>query len=82
MNDKSASTCFCYAHAQAVRSYIPLGSEIPLGDTLNWTVMQEKGSSRIEPGITPDSHINLTFETWTDWANDCGQIRIWAGVHF
>lgn len=78
----SASTCFCYAHAQAVRSYIPLGSEMPLGDTLNWTVLQEKGSSRIEPGITPDSNINLTFETWTDWANDCGQSRIWAGVHF
>ncbi|MGI9316695.1 MAG: hypothetical protein ACR2QW_05130 [bacterium] len=22
------------------------------------------------------------FNTWTDFANDCGQSRVWAGVHF
>lgn len=78
----SASTCFCYAQAQAMRSYIPLGTATPLGDELNFTVHVEEGSSRIEPGITPASNIKLTFDTWSDFAYECGQSRIWAGVHF
>jgi len=24
----------------------------------------------------------LNFDSWTDFANDCGESRIWAGVHF
>ncbi len=72
----SASTCFCYAHAQAARLYLPMG------DTLGWIVPQPTGSSLIEPGITPAADIDLTFPTWTDFASDCGQSRVWAGVHF
>ena len=26
--------------------------------------------------------MTLTFETWTDFASDCGQSRHWGGVHF
>ena len=71
----SASTCFCMAHSQAARLY--LGS-----DNLNWTVSQPAGSSRVEPGITPATDIELVFPTWTEFAADCGQSRVWAGVHF
>jgi hypothetical protein len=71
----SASRCFCGAHTQSARLY--LGS-----DDLNWTVPQPAGSSRIEPGITPATDTDLYFATWTDFAEDCGQSRVWAGVHF
>lgn len=71
----SASTCFCAAHAQSARLY--LGS-----DTLNWNIPRAAGSSRIEPGITPAADTVLSFPTWTDLASDCGQSRVWAGVHF
>jgi hypothetical protein len=72
----SASTCFCHAHAQAARLFLPNGN------VLDWTVPQPAGSSRIEPGITPAEDISLTFPTWTAFASDCGQSRVWAGVHF
>lgn len=72
----SASTCFCYAHAQAARNYLPMG------DNLNWTVSFPAGSSRIEPGLVPAAPLDLHFATWTEFAADCGQSRVWAGVHF
>jgi hypothetical protein len=40
------------------------------------------GSSRIEPAITPAADTVLQFDTWSDLAADCGQSRVWAGVHF
>ncbi|MCY3864221.1 MAG: vanadium-dependent haloperoxidase [Chloroflexi bacterium] len=71
----SGSTCGCYAQAQAVRRFS--GSE-----ELNWTVAYPAGSSRIEPGVTPAEDLTLSFATWTDFARDCGDARVWAGVHF
>ena len=71
----SGSTCGCYAQAQAVRRYT--GS-----DELNWSVAYPAGSSRVEPGLTPAEDLTLHFATWTDFAQDCGQSRVWAGVHF
>jgi len=71
----SASACFCQAHGQAARLY--LGN-----DNLNWTVPVLAGTSRIEPGITPAADTNLFFPTWTQFVEDCGQSRVWAGVHF
>lgn len=71
----SASTCFCEAHAQSARRY--LGT-----DALGFPVSFPAGSSRFEPGLTPASDTTLVFETWTDFADDCGQSRVWSGVHF
>lgn len=71
----SASACFCQAHGQAARLY--LGN-----DNLNWSVPAPAGSSRIEPGITPATDIELSFPTWTQFVSECGQSRVWAGVHF
>jgi hypothetical protein len=45
-------------------------------------VPQPAGSSRIEPGVTPHTDINLHWDTWTDFEKDCGDSRFWAGVHF
>ncbi|MCY4070116.1 MAG: vanadium-dependent haloperoxidase [Chloroflexi bacterium] len=71
----SGSTCGCFAQAQAVRRFSGT-------DDLNWTVAYPAGSSRIEPGVTPAGDLTLRFSTWTDFAQDCGQARVWAGVHF
>ena len=71
----SASACFCHAQAQAMRRYYGT-------DELNFGFPFAAGSSRIEPGISPATDILLTWATWTDLAADCGQSRVWAGVHF
>ena len=71
----SASACFCAAHAQAARLF--LGN-----DDLGYPVERPAGSSKIEPGVTPAVGTVLQFPTWTDFAADCGQSRVWAGVHF
>lgn len=72
----SASSCFCRAHAEAARQFLPAG------DNLGFPVARPAGSSRIEPGITPASDTVLVFPTWTAFAEDCGHSRVWAGVHF
>jgi hypothetical protein len=71
----SGSSCFCAAHAQASRRF--LGS-----DALGWTVPYARGSSRIEPGVTPANDTALTFATWTAFETVCGDSRVWGGVHF
>lgn len=71
----SGSAAFCAAHAEASRLF--LGT-----DELGWTVPQPAGSSRIEPGVTPQQDINLHWATWSDFEDDCGLSRFWAGVHF
>jgi hypothetical protein len=71
----SGSAAFCSAHAQASRLYF--GS-----DVLNWSVPAPQGSSRVEPGLTPQTDIVLHWDTWTDLETDCGLSRLWSGVHF
>jgi hypothetical protein len=72
----SGSACFCSAHAQASRRF--LGS-----DTLGFSIPLAKGSSSVEPGITPASDIVLgPWATWTDFERECGVSRVWGGVHF
>jgi vanadium-dependent haloperoxidase-like protein/uncharacterized protein DUF6851 len=71
----SGSAAFCGAHAQSSRRF--LGS-----DNLGWSVHFARGSSRIEPGVTPASDIVLTFNTWTEFEQNCGLSRLWGGVHF
>lgn len=71
----SASACFCAAHTQSARVF--LGS-----DNLAYPVPRPAGSSLVEPGIVPAVDTLIVFDTWTDFANDCGESRLWAGVHF
>ncbi|WP_299881370.1 vanadium-dependent haloperoxidase [uncultured Cocleimonas sp.] len=71
----SASACFCAAHTQSARLF--LGN-----DNLGYQVSRTAGSSRIEPGIVPAVDTTLSFDTWTEFNNDCGESRLWAGVHF
>ncbi len=71
----SASTCGCYAYAQSMRRFFD-------SDDLNWTVTYPPGSSRIEPGFTPAGETRLSYATWTDFAESCGEARVLGGVHF
>jgi hypothetical protein len=40
------------------------------------------GSSKIEHGVTPVQPITLTWETFTDAANEAGMSRRYGGIHF
>lgn len=71
----SASTCFCAAHAESARRF--LGT-----DELHFSIPRPAGSSRVEPGLTPAADMVLEWATWSDFERDCGESRIWAGVHF
>lgn len=71
----SGSSCFCSATAQVGRRWT--GS-----DHFGWDVVRLKGSSVIEPGITPAADLTMHFETFTQWQTDCAQSRVNGGVHF
>jgi len=71
----SASSSYCMAYAEAARRF--LGS-----DRLDITVTMPKGSSFVEPGITPATDVTLHWSNLTDMANACRMSRIIGGVHF
>lgn len=72
----SGSACFCSAHAQAARR-LESGS-----DRLGAWWFVAKGSSRVEPGVTPTEDTWLYWNTWTEFVEDCGKSRFYGGVHF
>ena len=83
----SATACFCAAQAQAWRNYLG-GDEIPdvtmpNGDVVPGFVgVLPAGSSIHEPGITPANDVTVSYDTWTEYEQDCAESRIWAGLHF
>jgi len=40
------------------------------------------GTSAVEPGVTPKSTVTLTWNTFTDAANQAGLSRRYGGIHF
>ena len=72
----SASACTCQAQAQAMKRFT--GTD----DTGGWVVILPKGSSRIEPGITPKEDVMFEIATWSEFGRLCGQSRLWGGTHF
>src|SRR5829696_2019266 len=71
----SGSANLCAAHAQAERRFFG-------DDQFGWSLPVAKGSSGIEPGVTPATDIVLHFDTWSQFERDCGLSRLWGGVHF
>jgi uncharacterized protein DUF6851/vanadium-dependent haloperoxidase-like protein len=51
-------------------------------DRFGDSVKLAKGSSKIEPGITPHETIVLKWETFTDAADEAGMSRRYGGIHF
>ena len=83
----SGTTCFCAAEAQAYRNY--LGSNGVPNDVIplvngkpGFSGILHAKSSIQERGITPASPVNVTYTTWTEFVNECGESRIWSGTHF
>ena len=83
----SATSCFCAAQAQAWRNYLG-GDEIPdvtlpSGEVVDgYTGVRPAGSSIHEPGITPAEDVVITYDTWTEYEQDCADSRVYGGVHF
>ena len=72
----SGTSAICAAHAQASRRFTGT-------DSLGQSVTIPRGTSVVEPGVTPRADIVLgPWHTWTQWAQDCALSRMWAGVHF
>lgn len=71
----STSAAFCLAYTSAARDF--LGS-----DKIDISVTKAKGSSFVEPGITPAKDVTLHWSSWTQLANDCRMSRVLGGVHF
>jgi len=51
-------------------------------DRLGYSITAEKGSSRIEPGITPAQPVALKWETFAEAADQAGLAGCYAGIHF
>jgi hypothetical protein len=51
-------------------------------DRFGYSMTAEKGSSRIEPGITPAQPVALRWETFTEAADQAGFAGRYAGIHF
>jgi hypothetical protein len=51
-------------------------------DRFGYSAELSKGSSRIEPGITPHETIVLKWETFSDAADEAGISRRYGGIHF
>lgn len=71
----SGSAAFCAAH-----HYI--NNQFFKSDSLGMTVTIPAGGSTYEKGITPKVETKLTFSTWTDFKEKCGNSRLYGGVHF
>jgi hypothetical protein len=72
----SGSAAFCAAHAAAATLYTGTSD-------FGWSIPTPAGSSLVEPGLTPSTDIVLgPWATWDDFAEECAQSRLWAGVHF
>jgi hypothetical protein len=51
-------------------------------DRFGYSVTLEKGSSKIEHGITPREPVTLKWETFTAAADEAGMSRRYGGIHF
>src|SRR5437879_2700930 len=51
-------------------------------DDFGNSVTFQAGTSRIEPGLTPAQTLTLSWQTFTDAANQAGISRRYGGIHF
>ena len=79
----SASACFCAAQAQAWRSYYGGGDDIPdINGRPGFQGVLAAGSSSREPHVTPANLVVVHYEKWSEFVKDCGDSRVWSGLHF
>ncbi|MBC6468325.1 DUF6851 domain-containing protein [Actinomadura alba] len=71
----SDSAAECLAYAQQVRRFTGT-------DKIDISFPVAKGSSLVEPGVTPASDLTLHWNSWTEYASDCGISNLWGGQQF
>jgi uncharacterized protein DUF6851/vanadium-dependent haloperoxidase-like protein len=71
----SGHSTFSAAGAEILRRFT--GS-----DAFGGSVTFDPGSSVIEPGVTPQQAVTLSWATFTDAANQAGVSRRYGGIHF
>mmetsp|Transcript_14781 Transcript_14781/g.26439 ORF Transcript_14781/g.26439 Transcript_14781/m.26439 type:complete len:398 (+) Transcript_14781:129-1322(+) len=73
----SGSACICTAFKEAMQF-------LNEGDEIGFDIVLEvpAGSSRSEPGVTPNANMTLTFSNWSMVEHECGQSRLYGGMHF
>lgn len=73
----SGSSCICTAFAETLQ--LLTGQDdiaFPLTETF------EAGTSKTEEGVTPANDITIEYNKWSDIAIDCGESRLYGGMHF
>lgn len=73
----SATSCYCAAYAEFMKELIGTDQWINPGP-----LVFPKGCSRRESGLTPSQDITVEFSSWDELVHECGQSRLYAGVHF
>lgn len=71
----SVNAAVCLGYAQVARRFTGT-------DNLETFLPIAKGSSLVEPGVTPANDLTLHYSRISDWASDCGQSRVWGGENF
>ncbi len=71
----SGHSAFSAAAAEALKRFT--GS-----DNFGFSVSFAKGSSTLEPGLSPASPVTLSFATFSDAADAAGISRRYGGIHF
>jgi hypothetical protein len=71
----SGSSCICAALYDNARLVVG-------GDEWRTDLVFRKGSSRVEPGLTPARDITWRARTISALENMCGESRLWGGMHF
>lgn len=71
----SGHSTFSTAGAEVLRQFT--GS-----DKFGASVTFPAGTSRFEPGLTPDKDITLSWKTFSDAADESGISRLYGGIHF
>ena len=51
-------------------------------DDFGGSVSFDPGSSRFEPGLTPAETVTLEWDTFTEFADESGESRLFGGIHF
>ena len=51
-------------------------------DEFGADVTFEPGSSRFEPGLTPQEKVTLEWSTFSEAADEAGESRLYGGIHF
>ena len=67
-----------YTGTDGIGEYVNMNGDIVGG----YEGVRPAGSSFIERGLTPAEDLHLGFESWSEYADVCGQSRVWGGVHF